>query len=179
MAAIAAGHLAGHERPAAARRFVVEQDAVAGVEAVRVAVLDGHPVGEHLGDGVRAARAERRRLGLRRLGHPAVHLGRAGLVEADRPVGGPDGLEHPERAHRGGVGGELGHLEADLDVALGAQVVDLGRLDPVEVADERRRIGQVGVVQEEPGARSCGSWYRWSSRPVENELERRIRPCTS
>ncbi len=151
MAAIAAGHLAGHERPAAARRFVVEQDAVAGVEAVRVAVLDGHPVGEHLGDGVRAARAERRRLGLRRLGDAAEHLGRAGLVEADRPVGGPDRLEHPERAHRRRVGGELGHLEADLDVALGAQVVDLGRLDPVEVADQRRRIGQVGVVQDRAG----------------------------
>ena len=32
---------------------------------------------------------------------------------------------------RGGVGRELGHLEADLDVALGAEVVDLVGLDPV------------------------------------------------
>ena len=40
-------------------RLVVEQDPVAGVQALRVAVLDGHPVGEHLGDRVRAARVER------------------------------------------------------------------------------------------------------------------------
>ena len=77
----------------------------------------------------------------------------AGLVEADRPVGGPHGLEHAERAHRRCLGGELGHLEADLDVALGAQVVDLVRLDLMQVPDQRRRVGQVSVVQEEPGAR--------------------------
>ena len=68
IAAIAARHLARDERPAAARRLVVEQDAVAGVQPVRLAVLDGHPVREDLRDRVRAARVERRRLRLRRLG---------------------------------------------------------------------------------------------------------------
>ena len=73
---------------------------------------------------------------LGRLQHLAVHLGAAGLVEADRPVRRPDGLQHPQGAHRRGLRGELGHLEAHLDVALGTQVVDLGGLDPVEVADQ-------------------------------------------
>ncbi len=93
---------------------------------------------------------------LRGLGDAAVHLGGAGLVEADRPVGGADGLEHPERAHGGGLGGELGHLEADLDVALGAEVVDLVGPDPVQVADQRRAVRQVGVVQIELGAAPVG-----------------------
>ena len=39
-----------------------------GMHPVRLAVVDRHPVGEDLGDGVRAARVERRRLALRRSG---------------------------------------------------------------------------------------------------------------
>ena len=70
-----------------------------------------------------------------------------------RPVRGADGLEQPQRAHGDHVGRVLGHLEAHLDVALGAEVVDLVRLDRVEVADERGGVGQVGVVQEEPASR--------------------------
>ena len=54
------------------------------------------------------------------------------------------------------VGRELGHLEAHLDVALGTQVVDLVGLDRVEVAHERGGIGQVGVVEMEPGAGGMG-----------------------
>src|SRR5439155_9909903 len=142
-------HLAGDEGLAPARRLVVEQDPVGGVQAVGLAIVDGDPVGEDLRDRVWASWPERRRLGLRRLRDPAEHLARAGLVEADRPIGGPDRLEDPEGAHAGRLGRELGHLEADLDVALRPEVVDLFRLDPVEVADQRRRIGQVGVVEEE------------------------------
>ena len=36
------------------------------------------------------------------------------------------------------------------------EVVDLVRLDRVEVTDERRRVGQIRVVKEEPGARLVG-----------------------
>ena len=57
-------HLARHEGAAAARRLVVEQDPVAGVEPVGLAVVDRHEVGEQLGHRVRAARVERGRLPL-------------------------------------------------------------------------------------------------------------------
>ena len=38
------------------RRFVIEQDAVAGIHAVGLAVVDGDPVGIELGDSVGRAR---------------------------------------------------------------------------------------------------------------------------
>jgi hypothetical protein len=51
--------LARDEGLPAARGFVVEQDAVAGVHAVGLAEIHRHPVGVHLGATVGAARPER------------------------------------------------------------------------------------------------------------------------
>jgi len=116
---------------------MVEQDPVGAEQAMGLAVLDGHPMGEHLGDRVRAARVERGPFGLRALDDLHEHLAAASLVEPDWPVGVADRLQQPERAHPRGVGRELGHLEADADVALGAEVVDLVRLDPIEPGHER------------------------------------------
>ena len=56
----AEGDLAGHERLAAARALVVEEDARAGEQAVGLAVVDRLPVGVELGAGVGAAGMERR-----------------------------------------------------------------------------------------------------------------------
>ena len=64
---------------AAPRRLVVEQDAVDREQVVRLAVLDRHPVGEDLGDGVRAARVERRR------SRAADAPGRARTSRSSRP----------------------------------------------------------------------------------------------
>jgi hypothetical protein len=59
----------------------------------------------------------------------AEHLAGAGLVEADGLAGAPlhvaDGLEQAQDAEAVDVGGVLGLLEADGDVGLGAEVVDL------------------------------------------------------
>ena len=54
--------LAGHERLAAPRTLVIEQDAVADKEAVSLTIIDGVPVGGELADRVRAARIEWRLL---------------------------------------------------------------------------------------------------------------------
>src|SRR3954462_10553850 len=78
----AARDLASNEGLAADRRLVVEEDAVTGKHAVRLAVVDGDPVGVKLGDAVRRARIEGRRLALRRLPDHAVQLGARRLVEA-------------------------------------------------------------------------------------------------
>ena len=48
----------------------------------------------------------------------------------------PDG--YPGQHHPGGFGGELGHLEADLHMTLGTQVVDLGGSDLMQMADQGR-----------------------------------------
>ena len=52
------GDLAGDEGFAADRAFVVEQDAVAGIDAVGLTVVHRDPVGVEFGDGVGAARVE-------------------------------------------------------------------------------------------------------------------------
>ena len=156
-----ARHLAGDEGLAADRALVVEQDAVRGVHAVGLAVVHRDPVGIELGDGVGAARVERRGLALRRLLDLAVQLRGRGLVEARRLSRmrrmriASSSRSVPERV---GIGGVFRRLEAHLHVALRREVVDLGRLDLLDQANEVGRVGQIAVVQEEIGAdASCGS----------------------
>ena len=70
-----------------------------------------------------------------------------------------DRLEQAQRADAVGVGGVFGRLEADLDVALGGQVVDLVGLHLLDDADQVGGVGQVAIVQDGSGRRrSCGSW---------------------
>ena len=59
------------------------------------------------------------------LGDLAEHLGRSGLVEANRPVSATDRLQEAQGTHAGAVSSEFRHLEADLYVALRPEVVDL------------------------------------------------------
>mmetsp|Transcript_31586 Transcript_31586/g.82523 ORF Transcript_31586/g.82523 Transcript_31586/m.82523 type:complete len:204 (+) Transcript_31586:1001-1612(+) len=111
-------HLSRDERGPSARRLVVEEDAVGRVDAVRLAVVDDDPVGVLLGDGVRRARVERRRLALRHLLHQPVQLRRRRLVEAAfvDEAGRADRVQQPEHAHPVRVRRVLGHLKRHLDV---------------------------------------------------------------
>ena len=54
------------------------------MQAEALAIVDGDPVGIQLGDAVRAARIERRRLVLQRGLHLTEHLARRRLVEPGR-----------------------------------------------------------------------------------------------
>ncbi len=106
----AAGDLAGDKGLAPARALVVEEDAVAGVHAVGLAVVHRDPVGVHLGHRVGAARVEGRGLLLRNFLHQAVKLAGAGLVEARLLLQAQDAhrLQQPQRAHGVYVCGVLG-----------------------------------------------------------------------
>ena len=131
--------------------FVVEQDPVAGEEAVGLAVVHRDPVGVELGHRVGRARIEGRGLLLRHLLHQAVELRGRGLVEA-RAVAQPqdaDRLQHAQRAQRVRVGGVLGLLEGHRHVALRREVVDLVGLDLLDDAHQAARVGHVAVVQDE------------------------------
>ena len=131
--------------------FVVEKDAVADVDAVGLAVVDGDPVGVELGDGVRAARVERRAFLLRRFLHQAVEFGGAGLVEAAflSQAEDADRFEHAQGADAVGVGGVLGLFKADGDVTLRGEVVDFVGLNLLDDADQAAGIGEVAVMQDE------------------------------
>ena len=98
-------------------------------DAVGFAIVDGHPVREQLGGGVRTAGIERRGLLLRDFLHLAVEFAGAGLVEPGVNAGLAHRLEQAERTDAGNFDGVLGNIEAGADVALGAEVVDLtGRM---------------------------------------------------
>ncbi|MCY1528062.1 hypothetical protein D9M68_631540 [compost metagenome] len=147
----AASDLAGHEGFAALGRFVVEKNAVAGVHAIRFAVVHADPVGIQLGGRVRAARIERRGFLLRNFLYQAVELGRGRLVEAGLvfQLQDADGFQQAQRAQAVGIGRVLGLLERDADVALRGQVVDLVGLYRLHDADQAAGVGHVAVMQHE------------------------------
>jgi hypothetical protein len=144
--------LAGDEGFAPGRAFVIEQDAVGGVETVGLAVIHGDPVGVKLGRGVGAARIEGGGLALGDFLDLAVKLGRRGLIKAHGlfQAENANRLQQPQCPQAIGVGGVFRGLEADLDVALGRQIVNLGGLDFLDQPDQVGRVGQVAVVKEEP-----------------------------
>ncbi|THU44176.1 hypothetical protein C4D60_Mb02t04650 [Musa balbisiana] len=145
-----AGDLAGDEVLATAGALVVEQDAVAGEQAVGLTVVDGVPVRGDLGGSVWRAGMERGRLRLgRRRG--AEHLGGASLVVAGGFGGAADGLEEAESAGGDDIGGVVGDLEGDGNVGLGGEVVDLIGEESVDPAAEGGCIGEVGIVELHAG----------------------------
>ena len=156
-----AGDLAGHERLAAAFALVVEQDSVDREHVVRLAVVHRDPVAVDLGRAIRRARVKRRLLVLRR-GSRAEHLRTRRLVEPGRDPRRANRLEQPDRAETRDVAGVVGHLEADLDVALRTEVVDLVGRHRVHQVDQPDAVVQVAVVQPQPhvgcraGLGKCG-----------------------
>lgn len=76
-----AGDLAGDEGATTAGGLVVEQDSVAGVHVVSLTVVDGDPVGVHLGNTIGGAGVEGGGLALGDLSDLSVQLGGGGLIK--------------------------------------------------------------------------------------------------
>jgi len=87
-----------------------------------------------------------------------------------------DGIEDAQGAQGVDVAGVLGNLEADLDVALGAQVVDLAGADLVDQPGEAGRVGEVAVVQDQPEVRLVGVLVEMVDAP---RVDARARPGRS
>ena len=119
-----AGDLARDEGFAANRAFVIEEDAVAGIDAIGFAVVDGDPVGVELGDGVGTARVEGSGFLLRGFLDEAVEFGCRCLVEAGLlfEAEDADGFQDAQRTQAIGVGGVFRGFEADRDMALAARL---------------------------------------------------------
>ncbi len=145
-----ARYLAGDECLATARGFVVEEDAVAGEDAVALAVVDRGPVCEELADRVGAAGLERRALTLGGLGL-AEHLAAGRLVEAGLGAGVAHGVQEAQGAKGGDIGGVLRDLEAGPHVRLSREVVDLVGLDLTQETRQVGAVGDVAVVQRQVG----------------------------
>jgi hypothetical protein len=145
-----AGDLAGDEGFATNWAFVVEGDAVAGIQPIGFAVVDGDPVGVELGDGVGASWVEGGGL-LRGFLNQAVEFAGSGLVETGFLVKAEnaDGFEDAQCANTFGVGCVFRGFEADGDMAHGGLVVDFVGLDLLNDADEVGGVGEVAVMEGE------------------------------
>ena len=147
-----AGDLAGDESFAADRALVIEQDAVRGVDAVGLAIVDRNPVGVELGRRIRRARIERRRLVLRNRLRLAVEFRGRGLVEADTSR---TSLSSRIASSRRSVPSAStlavysGRLEGNLHMRLRREIVDLVGLRLLDDADQIGGVGQVAIVQDE------------------------------
>ena len=131
---------------------MIEEDAVAGIHAVGLAVVDRDPVGIELGHGVGRARIERRFFSLGNFLDLAVKLGGGGLVEPGlflKPQNA-DGLQHPQGAQGVGIGRVFRRFKGDRHMALGRQIVDLVRLHLLDDPDQVGGIGQIAIVQNKP-----------------------------
>ena len=150
-----AGDLAGDKGFAAQGALVIKKDAIAGVDAVGLAVVDDDPEAVHLGDGVGRAGVEGGGLLLGDLLDEAVELGGGGLVELCLlfEAEDADGLEQAEDTEGVGVGGVLGLFEGDGDVGLRGEVVDLVGLDLLHDVNERGGVGHIAVVEDEVAMR--------------------------
>ena len=146
-----AGDLPCHKGFAANRRLVVEEDTVAGIDAVCFTVVYRDPVGVNLGAGIGAPGVEGRGLFLGDLLHFAEKLGCGSLVESGLLLHtqDTDGLEDAKRPYGIGIGRVLRLLEGDGNMGLGSQIVDLRGLCLLDDPDKTRRVGEVAVVEDE------------------------------
>ena len=132
---------------------MVEQDAVAGINAIGFAVVDRDPVGVHLGHRIRTSGVERGGFLLRSFLHQTVEFGRRGLVETGLLLQfqDADGLQNAQTTQGINVRRVFGALKADRHMGLGAQVVDFIGLRFLNDANQVAGVGEVAVVQFEIG----------------------------
>jgi hypothetical protein len=147
-----AGDLAGDEGFAAQGRFMVEQNAVAGVHSVGFAVVDGDPVAVDLGRAVGAARVEGGGFLLRNFPDLTEHFTGGGLVETGFlfQAENADAFQNAQGTEGVGIGGVFGRFEGDGDVALRGEVIEFVGLNLLQDADQAGGVGQVAMMEDEP-----------------------------
>ena len=152
------GDLTGDEGLATTGTLVVEEDAVGKVHAVGLTVIHEDPEGVLLGDGIGRTGVEGGGLGLGNLTDLSVQLGGGGLVESDLLLHATsaDGIEHTEDTDTIGIGCVLGHIEGNLDVGHGTEVVNLIGLHLGNDGDQVRGIAEVTIVEKKLSLAAMG-----------------------
>ena len=151
-----AGHgarnLARHEGFAPQRRFVVEQDTIAGVHVVGLAVVHRNPVAIQFGHGIGRARVKRRRLRLRMALHTTVELRGRCLVDAGflRQAQQAHRFQNPQRTDTVDLGGVFRFVETHPHVRHRPEVINLVGLYFLNDADDVGRVGEVAVMEFKP-----------------------------
>lgn len=115
-------------------------------------MISDHPVGVNFGGTVGAAGVEWRGFILGR-GRRPEHLAARGLVEFRLDAAPTEGFEEARRSQGRDVSGIFGKVEADADVALGAEMVDLIGLEVIDKISHLLGIGKIAVMEKEPDIR--------------------------
>jgi len=145
----AARDLASDECLAAHRRFMIEENGVAGKDAIGLAIVRGDPVGVGLGGTVRRAWPQGRRLVLGIFRRLTVHFRGRGLQETASILESQNshGLEQTQGSDGVGVCRVFRRFERDGDVTLRRRVVDLVRLYRLDDPDEVHPVGQIAIME--------------------------------
>jgi len=133
----------------AARTFVVEEDAIASVDAVAFTVVDRGPVSVDFGDGVRGAWPERGGLCLGDFLDLAEHFAGTGLIKASGNAGFAKGFEEADGSEGGDISSVFWDIETDADMALSAEMVDFVGPSAIDEAGKVEGVGKVAVVEME------------------------------
>ena len=131
---------------------MVEQNAVAGIYAVGLAVVHRDPVGVKLCHPVWAARIKGCGFLLRNLLHQAVELTGACLINASFgcEAQDPNRLEDAKSAEGVRIGGVFRRLKTNGYMALSTKVVDLIRLHLLDDSNQVGTIGKIAIVEHKP-----------------------------
>ncbi len=149
----ASGDFASDKGFATAWAFVVEQDSVAGIDAIRLAVIDADPIRVHLGYGIGAAGVERCGFFLGSFLHQAIQFAGTGLVEAGFLFQAQDanGFEQAQGANGVHVGSVFWGFKRHGHMAHGTQVINFVWLRFLNDANQVAGVAQVAIVQFEVG----------------------------
>ena len=128
---------------------MVEQDTAGSVHSVALTVVNCDPVGVDLGGSIWTARIERCFFALRYGLHQPVHLRAGGLVKTGFGGHLPHRVQQPDRSDGGCIAGELRDIEANPNVALSGQVVDLAGLSLSQYLGKRAGVAEIPIMQKE------------------------------
>src|SRR5262249_3486167 len=140
--------LARYKSLAAPRRFMVEKNAIAREQIVRLAIIDSNVEAISFRTSVGRARVKWRLLRLRHLDDLAEYLGRRCLVEFWFYSGFTSRFKKSDPSSSCATGRLRWHIEADSNVRLRAEIVNLVRLDIAQ--DRVERAGIIQVAVDEP-----------------------------
>ncbi len=142
-------NLARHEGLSPTLALMVEEDAVAAVHTVALAVVLDDPEAVEFRHPVRAARIERGSLLLRPLLHEAEKFGGGCLIDAAGLCKPCDAHRLQEAQHADGIRirRKLRHVEGNLHVALRGEVIDFVRPDLRDDADEAGAVGHIPPME--------------------------------
>ena len=146
------GDLSGDKGLPAQRTFMIEQNAVAGIDSVGFPIIDGDPVGIEFGNRIGRARVKRRRLRLRCFLNQTVEFRRRCLIETGLFLQSENanGLQYPQGPQCIRIGRIFRLFKGHRHMRLRRQIVDLIRLNLLYGAHKAGRIRQVTIVQNQP-----------------------------